>query len=47
MSEIDIFAGWPRLAVLGQPGSQRDEKFASFQSFNTSSDFITLAYSTT
>jgi hypothetical protein len=26
-------AGWHRLAVLGLPGSQRDEKFTHFQTF--------------
>ena len=34
-------AGWPRLAVLGLPGSQRDEKFILVQSITTSRDFVT------
>ena len=41
-------AGWPRLAVLGLPGSQRDRKFTQFQTFKTSCDFVTpIAEATT
>ncbi len=33
--------GWPRLVVRGLPGSQRDKKFTTFQTFKTSCDFVT------
>ena len=33
LARVEVFVGWPWLAVFGLPGSQRDEKLTHFQTF--------------